>query len=114
MSAQHTPGLWIPRGGGYTCADPALSEDRSEMMDWCSGVDCCAPFTENEYGGYACVEEQTVAKCYGRTLEESQANACVVAAAPELLDVLRRVYPYLLGAEREQARAAITKATVGH
>ena len=89
------------------------------MMDWCSSVDCIAPFTENEHGGYERVEVQPVAKGYGRTLEEAQANARLIAAVPELLAVLIDARERMLGnspsikALRERADAAIASATGG-
>jgi hypothetical protein len=95
-SAAFTPGRpWKARSGGYSIAI------------------------------YERVEEQTVAMGYGKTLPEAQANARLIAAAPELLEALQAEqewcerdaagaidpewdYDTMVAAKR---RAAIAKAT---
>jgi hypothetical protein len=89
MSKTHTPGPWKATGSSANYTPAGDRSDRSNMMDWGSGVDCHAPFTENKYGNYEQVEEQQVARGHGRTAEEARANARLIAAAPELLAELR-------------------------
>jgi hypothetical protein len=97
------------------------------MMDWASCVYCIAPFTENEHGGFERVDEQSIARAYGRTSAEAIANARLIAAAPELLAALQQmrrwmpVYPAAAGgivggreahaAAMAAANAAIAAAT---
>lgn len=89
-----TPGPWNARGGGHGPRRPD-----PEMMEWSSGVDCIAPYTENEAGEFEPREDQTVAIAKGRTLKEAEANACLIAAAPDLLAFLDQIEDYLDGRE---------------
>jgi hypothetical protein len=115
MSAtKHTAGTWKARGGGYNSTP--REKNRADMMDWCSGVDAEVPFTETD-GSRGDI--QTVASCRGRTLDEAEANARLIAAAPDLLDALRLLVELLDRGQPpgnddlEQAHAAIAKATGG-
>lgn len=95
MSTQHTPGPWSATGSSANYTPPGDRSDRSEMMDWSSGVDAVAPFTENEHGDFERVEEQGIARAYGRTIEEAKANARLIAAAPGLLAALQEAERHL-------------------
>ena len=62
-------------------------------------------------------EKDEIVRCYGDTPEEAEANVRLIAAAPELLEALRKIErmpwpngesPYAL-----VARSAIAKATGG-
>jgi len=56
-------------------------EARPDMMDYRCNVDAPVPFTENEHGDFERVETQTGAIAFGRTPEEAQANARLIAEA---------------------------------
>lgn len=74
--AEHTAGPWK--------TDDSWSlhgEARPDMMDYRCNVDAPVPFTENEYGDFERVETQTGAIAFGRTPEEAQANARLIAEA---------------------------------
>jgi hypothetical protein len=123
MTAQHTPGPWKATGSAANYTPPGDRSDRSAMMDWSSGIDGPAPFTENEHGNFEECDEQQVARGFGRTVEEAKANALLIAAAPELLEALNDIVrsewttvtlESLTPQHRrrlERARAAIAKAT---
>ena len=80
----HTKGPW-EADTGYSLH----GESRPDMMDYRCSVDMPAPFSENEYGGFEHFETQTGAIAFGRTPEEAQANARLIAAAPDLLEVCK-------------------------
>jgi hypothetical protein len=118
MSA-HTPGPWTPRGGGSNYHPH--EKNRADMMDWRSGVDAEVPFTETDGSRE---DVQSVAAGYGRTLAEAEANARLIAAAPELLEACqsaRESIEQLVRLNRIPANnkglrdviAAIAKATGG-
>ena len=106
-NAKHTPGPWGVEYG--LSSDPAT---------YTPGIDSPGQdFTVILYGikakGEAC-------GIHGRTLEEQEANARLIAAAPELLDALASMVRMheegatlvgLVGPTIEAARAAIAKAT---
>ena len=94
MSAQHTLGPWTATGSAANYTPPGDRSDRSEMMDWSSGVEAVAPFTENEHGGFERVETQQVARGFGRTAEEAKRNARLIATVPDLLACLERYVAY--------------------
>lgn len=108
-----TPGPWIARDSASGCSDM-----RDGMFDWSSHVDCEAPFYDSEDSDRPgeLVEHQTVSTAHGRTVAEAQANARLIAAAPELLEALERCIPLISGAYSNSiaaynlARAAIAKA----
>ena len=89
MSAKHTPGPWTSTKS-MRCDTPDR-DGRDDMMDYSTGIDGIAPFTENEYGNFERCEEQGVARAYGRSPDEAHANARLIAAAPELLHACRLV-----------------------
>ena len=83
--AEHTPGPWEVR------TTPGSPEDP------------CQVGTGMVYTADAC----------GPSLEERDANAHLIAAAPEMLEALERIagkHYQSVGYAREQARAAIKKA----
>ena len=84
--AAFTPGPWTARGGAYGCSDM-----RPDMLDWSSSVECIAPYEEAEDSDLAgeTVETQVVATARGRTVKEAEANAWLIAAAPELYVALQ-------------------------
>lgn len=71
-----TPGPWTA-DTGYSLHGSA----RDDMMDYRCSVDMPAPFSENEYGGFEHFETQTGAIALGRTPEEAQTNARLIAEA---------------------------------
>jgi hypothetical protein len=109
MSAQHTPGPWyvLPaspdENPGIEASDLPLS-----IVVWGCAQNCL-----DDGGGR------------GRTAEEAIANAALIAAAPEMLEALESVWPFLqeddgngcnsppYQAAINAARAAISKAKGG-
>lgn len=86
----YTAGTWTATGSASNWS-PRDGKDRADMLDWSSGVDGPAPFTENEHGGYERHETQQVARAFGRTADEARARARFLAAAPDMLAMLERV-----------------------
>ena len=101
MSTQHTPGPWI-------CAGPSFGDTLPRytnviMTDW-----------EHEDDGYIEICELP----FNYHDDENEANACLIAAAPDLLSALNAMLTHMGMDEDEwnkptfdQARAAIVKAT---
>ena len=99
-NAKHTPGPW--------CVEYGLSSDPATYTP---GVDAPGQdFTVILYGikakGEAC-------GIHGRTLEEQEANALLISAAPDLLNALTVLADVAerKGIPCDAARAAIAKAT---
>ena len=95
MSAQHTPGPWRSSGSLTIYIEARLGDG------WIQEV-CSVGPTEADKG-------------YG---EQQQANARLIAAAPDLLEALQAVLANSLDSKgladaHKQARAAIAKATGG-
>jgi hypothetical protein len=95
MSAQHTPGPW--------------SIITSDTCDLYAGIE------SDNFSivviGYP--EEDDDGGVRGRTLEEATANAHLIAAAPDLLEALEAVMPYIVGDKCvpwQKAQSAIAKA----
>lgn len=98
MSA-HTPGQWFiekelptERPGIETNADGKFFS----IVVWGDSAN------DNDDGGV-----------HGRTREEAMANARLIAAAPDLLEALEMVMPYLRGDKKapwQKAETAIAKA----
>lgn len=83
MNAPHTPGPWH-------VYDSRFREVNGAIMD---------------------AAGNKVASAHGPTTEELEANARLIAAAPELLEALRRATALLAGGPtRDFCRAAIAKA----
>ena len=130
-TAARTPGPYTARGGGHNYHAPIQSEDRSDMFDWSSGIDCYAPFTDDSPDPSADTDTQRIARAYGRTLAEAEANAAFIveacnnyervcaerdALAEALKDVLRIATAASHGVtgnapRLERARAALAKVT---
>ena len=92
MSAAHTPGPWLIRKGDEWTHDVVTLEGEStegEPMHW------------------------TVASANGRR-DEVDANARLIAAAPDLLEIAKKLVSEGLSTSLvSSARAAIAKATGG-
>lgn len=92
--SKHTPGPWI--GAGPSFGDP-LPRYINEIVT----VD------END-DGFA----ETICRLPFDYLDaENEANALLIAAAPDLLDALQSLVNHLTDDDYEIARAAIAKAT---
>ena len=102
MTTQHTPGPWI--GAGPSFGDPLPRYTTSIMTEW-----------EHEDGGYIEICELP----FHNHDDENEANARLIAAAPDLLKALIEcedmISHCLFGCDAEnateKARAAIAKAT---
>lgn len=95
--AKHTPGPW------QSCPHPA--DDRERFSHW-----VCE---ENDPG-------HNIGICLCETRPDSEANACLIAAAPDMLAALQRAIWFDHPSEMEEPgglfhdiRAAIAKATGG-
>lgn len=91
MNTPHTPGPWYADG------------DHVVKHDYAQDIICVPPRGD----------------AYRRPYEEARANACLIAAAPDLLAALARLvdfvsaldeFPEEIEDAHEQARAAIAKA----
>ncbi len=97
MSTQHTPGPWTLDLGN-------IGADMKNHV----------PIDAPDHGGIAQVvwvmEDDASAS---KSTPACEANAFLIAAAPELLEALKQIAAgqYVEGEEREIARAAIAKAT---
>jgi hypothetical protein len=104
---QHTPGPWI--GAGPSFGDPLPRYTTSIMTEW-----------EHEDGGYIEICELP----FHHHDDENEANARLIAAAPDLLEALSKIeaacavipeglegYLEPLSDALADARAAIAKAT---
>jgi hypothetical protein len=76
--SEHTPGPWSVTEDGEICAGPI------EASGICIGTLYCAE-------DYPCLDPEHEAKCN----EEYKANARLIAAAPDMLDMLRRCEMWL-------------------
>lgn len=85
----HTPGPW-----------EAETKEFGDTPGWRPWV---GRLGEHRYAALSC----------GETQEEAIANACLIAAAPELLVALRGLLNMWSTRTVEEARAAIAKATGG-
>lgn len=97
MTAQHTPGPWTTYADDNTLIGPAVSDGKAMIAD------AIGPLPAHP-------------QSWRRPIAEVQANARLIAAAPELLEALRAVLVKLEGQhpdlmECAEARAAIAKAT---
>ena len=95
MTAQHTPGPWI--GAGPSFGDPLPRYTTSIMTEWehedDGFIDICA-FPFHHHDG------------------ENEANARLIAAAPELLEALQAIIDTGLSTSKiTAAKKAIAKAT---
>jgi hypothetical protein len=103
MTTQHTPGPWI--GAGPSFGDPLPRYTTSIVTEW-----------EHEDEGYIGICELP----FHHHDDENEANARLIAAAPDLLEALKEMLVnhedactgYGEGAA-EKARIAIAKATEG-
>jgi len=108
MSAKHTPGLWEIQGGISLVGDPMSRGGQHALY--------CATVKQENYVGGVC-SIQSADHCEtGITREAAEANARLIAAAPELLDALKGVLtqhhsPDSKEPEIVRAYAAIAKAT---
>jgi len=100
MKTKHTKGPWA-KCGGFTPKYTAIKDSSNRLIVY-------------EMAG----ETNTESNETYPPVEEQQANARLIAAAPELLDVVERLEMYLRYDGRpecqfklEAARAAIAKAT---
>jgi hypothetical protein len=105
MSAQHTPGPWVIK--------PATGPEKEHLYFDVKPVLA----VDDPYRGSVCTVHDAE-NIEGITVAESEANARLIAAAPELLDVLRDCLHFMEMAELDDdephvvaARAAIAKAT---
>lgn len=101
--AQHTPGPWITDAKSRS----GDSEPRHVQV-------------RAFHPGEVTAVKRVATAYYGQTDTEREANARLIAAAPELLTLLRRFYEQTYGLtdlipalDFEQARAAIAKAEGG-
>ena len=94
--SKHTPGPWI--GAGPSFGDPLPRYTTSIVTEWA-----------DEYGDYADICELP----FHHHDDENEANALLIAAAPDLLVALRAASKMLHPdwEEYQLACAAITKAT---
>ena len=98
MSIKHTPGPWI--GAGPSFGDPLPRYTTEIVTEW-----------EDEDGEALSICELP----FHHHDDENEANARLIAAAPDLLEALKAAEPYLRHANVAynvyvQARAAIAKA----
>jgi hypothetical protein len=97
MSTQHTPGAWI--GAGPSFGDPFPRYTTSIV-------------TEREHDDEGIIEICELP--FHHRDDENEANARLIAAAPDLLEALQHVIYWDNGKpEWEMARAAIAKAIGG-
>jgi hypothetical protein len=97
MTTQHTPGPWI--GAGPSFGDPLPRYTTSIMTEW-----------EHEDGGYIEICELP----FHHHDDENEANARLIAAAPDLLEALQHLmvaHGEQLDYAFQQAQEAIAKAT---
>jgi len=84
-------------------------EARPDMMDYRCNVDAPVPFIENEHGDFERVETQTGAIAFGRTPEEAQANARLIAEAGTVAHETG-LTPRQLAEQRDELLAALKEA----
>lgn len=121
MKHKHTPGPWEISGN---VSHYDLDVD-GERVSWCSTVFAYMPYTahsEDASTPDTMHDFQRSAVAYGRTKAEANANARLIAAAPELLEALEHAVARveianaegnpILSAWIDGARAAIHKATM--
>ncbi len=95
MSTQHTPGPWI--GAGPSFGDPLPRYTTSIMTEW-----------EHEDDGFIEICEFP----FHHHDDENEANARLIAAAPELLEALQAIIDTGLSTSKiTAAKKAIAKAT---
>lgn len=109
--AKHTPGPWEhwAQGGNFSVTGPAAA----------AAMVATRAMRESGYGHFVeCASSfrESPAIALGDTKERAEANARLIAAAPELLAILSAIIdlnPQLPMGYREEAEAAIAKATGG-
>lgn len=118
MGTKHTAGSWATRGWSIT--GPTAAVDY--MVVEAAKERTPEVFTRT-VAQAAGVGKAAVCTAYGMSAEEAQANACLLAAAPDLLEALRALltavgritteYPTGYDGEKAEALAsdAIAKAT---
>lgn len=99
---EHTPGPWTTHKDGMG-------------MVWVAGGVSPDPVTEARYLDVAIVLRTASPDPFWRQVEERDANAQLIAAAPELLEVLGRVMAHCSDGQlpvmlERQARAVLAKA----
>lgn len=111
MSAQHTPGPWEVESEDSIVGMPCVSAD-SEFGDWI----VCTLDGPTDMAGF-CIDRMSAP-----TIAQIRANACLIAAAPELLEALQWAMAFVPAmsplvctdeaiAAKAKAVAAIAKAT---
>lgn len=82
--SKHTEGPWETTDGGYK-HDTEADDD---IVRWHSPVYAHLPY-EDDCDDPGDTDRQAIATGAGRTIEEAQANAALIAAAPDLLEAAR-------------------------
>lgn len=108
--AQHTPGPW----SAHNCAvKPTATDEGKRFWDICAGHVHKSPCDKHISGYIACPDMHVASVQFGN----AEANARLIAAAPELLAALETLvnsvgnYPTISVDEADKiARAAIAKA----
>jgi hypothetical protein len=110
---EHTPGPWIYHGSVHEIGTTYRESDRL----WAGSV---SPYQSSRpYRGTICHIQSCDHIPNGISRDEARANARLIAAAPDMLDALRRCLNYIESTEGEFgiqmesgdiARAAIAKA----
>jgi hypothetical protein len=83
------------------------------MLDWSSGIDCVAPFRDNEVSGYD-TQTQTLARAHGRTLAEAEANAAFIVKACNAHDALVHALALVIESYEAGDGAMATKQVIDH
>lgn len=96
MTAKHTPGPW-------TCSRDDQFGDTRFYVTQQEG----APYTP-DYSDVATLIAET---CSGDRVAKQEANARLIAAAPELLEALKEAALWVDGELKNKVHAAIAKAT---
>lgn len=110
MSTKHTPGPWSLQGDITLVGDPYSKTGQHALY--------CAEIRHPDSGGCVCTIQSADHVDTGITRETAEANARLIAAAPDLLDALQAMLTHMGMDEDDwnkptfnKARAAISKAT---